>query len=71
MSTAPRRSPGVREIPGGDGVKVGADYGNLLGWLNFCIITGDPCLPRTWPGYEAVLRRPEGEYRIVVENPTE
>ena len=29
----------------------------------------DPCIPRTWPGYEATLRRDGSEYHIVVENP--
>ncbi|MQA29217.1 MAG: hypothetical protein GEU82_05165 [Luteitalea sp.] len=29
----------------------------------------DPCLPRTWPGYEAVLRTAHGELQIVIENP--
>ena len=29
----------------------------------------DPCLPQSWPGYEAVLRTARGEYQIVVENP--
>ena len=29
----------------------------------------DPCIPRDWPGYEAVLRTAGGEFHIVVENP--
>jgi cyclic beta-1,2-glucan synthetase len=29
----------------------------------------DPCLPRAWPGYEAVLQTAHGEYQIAVENP--
>ena len=29
----------------------------------------NPCIPRTWPRYEMIFRRPRIEYRIVVENP--
>jgi cyclic beta-1,2-glucan synthetase len=29
----------------------------------------DPCLPKHWPGFEAVLRTARGEFQIVVENP--
>jgi cyclic beta-1,2-glucan synthetase len=29
----------------------------------------DPCIPRTWSGYEVTVRRGTAEYRIVVENP--
>ncbi len=29
----------------------------------------DPCIPRHWPGYEAVFKTSEAEYQIVVENP--
>ena len=29
----------------------------------------DPCIPRGWPGFEAVFRRSATSYRIVVENP--
>jgi cyclic beta-1,2-glucan synthetase len=29
----------------------------------------DPCIPRTWPGYEVHFKAPRAEYRIVVENP--
>ena len=29
----------------------------------------DPCLPRTWKGYTAIVRRNGAEYRISVENP--
>ena len=29
----------------------------------------DPCIPRSWPGFEAHVRLPGAEYRIVVENP--
>jgi cyclic beta-1,2-glucan synthetase len=30
----------------------------------------DPCIPASWPRYEAVLRTEQAEMRIVVENPT-
>jgi cyclic beta-1,2-glucan synthetase len=29
----------------------------------------DPCIPRTWPGFEMTCKTPRAEYRIVVENP--
>ena len=29
----------------------------------------DPCIPREWPGFEAVFRRNNASFRIVVENP--
>ncbi len=29
----------------------------------------DPCIPRTWPGYEAVFTLGGSAYRITVENP--
>jgi cyclic beta-1,2-glucan synthetase len=29
----------------------------------------DPCIPREWPGFEAVVTTPRGEIRVVVENP--
>ena len=29
----------------------------------------DPCIPRHWPGYEAIFKTSEAEYQIVVENP--
>ena len=29
----------------------------------------DPCIPRAWPGFEIVLKTPQADYRIVVENP--
>jgi cyclic beta-1,2-glucan synthetase len=29
----------------------------------------NPCIPREWPGFEAVFRRNTTSYRIVVENP--
>jgi hypothetical protein len=29
----------------------------------------DPCIPRDWPGFEAVLTRDGATYRIAVENP--
>ena len=29
----------------------------------------EPCIPRNWPGYEAVLKTLHAEVRIVVENP--
>jgi cyclic beta-1,2-glucan synthetase len=29
----------------------------------------DPCIPRHWPRYEALVRTLHAEYRIVVENP--
>jgi cyclic beta-1,2-glucan glucanotransferase len=29
----------------------------------------DPCIPRSWPRFEARLRRPNAELQIVVENP--
>jgi cyclic beta-1,2-glucan synthetase len=28
----------------------------------------DPCIPRTWPGFEARLRTPKAEFHIVVDN---
>ena len=30
----------------------------------------DPCIPRAWPRFEAVLRRGDARYEIVVVNPT-
>jgi cyclic beta-1,2-glucan synthetase len=32
-------------------------------------LTIDPCLPRSWPGFEAVLRTDGGTMEITVENP--
>jgi cyclic beta-1,2-glucan synthetase len=29
----------------------------------------DPCIPRAWPRFEAVLKRPDAEWHILVENP--
>jgi cyclic beta-1,2-glucan synthetase len=29
----------------------------------------DPCIPRHWPRYEAVIRTLQAEIRIVVDNP--
>jgi cyclic beta-1,2-glucan synthetase len=29
----------------------------------------EPCIPADWPGFEAVLRRGEGQLQVVVENP--
>jgi cyclic beta-1,2-glucan synthetase len=29
----------------------------------------DPCIPKTWPGYEITARTPRAEYRITIENP--
>jgi len=29
----------------------------------------DPCIPRSWPGFEAVLKRSGTTYHIVVQNP--
>lgn len=29
----------------------------------------DPCIPRTWPGFELELRHRSARYRITVENP--
>jgi cyclic beta-1,2-glucan synthetase len=29
----------------------------------------DPCIPRAWPRFEAVIKRPDAEWRIAVENP--
>ena len=29
----------------------------------------NPCIPRTWPSYEMVVKLPRAEYRITVENP--
>jgi cyclic beta-1,2-glucan synthetase len=29
----------------------------------------DPCIPREWPGFEAVVTRGAAKYRIAVENP--
>jgi cyclic beta-1,2-glucan synthetase len=29
----------------------------------------DPCIPRAWPRFEAVIKRADAEWRIVVENP--
>jgi cyclic beta-1,2-glucan synthetase len=29
----------------------------------------DPCIPRTWPGFEVSLRRGRADYRVAVENP--
>ena len=28
-----------------------------------------PCIPSNWPGYSAVIKTPQGELRISVENP--
>jgi cyclic beta-1,2-glucan synthetase len=42
----------------------------LLGLtLNRGALHIDPCIPHHWPLYEAVLRTPQAEIRIVVENP--
>ena len=30
----------------------------------------DPCIPRSWPGFEARLRRNGAEIEITVENPS-
>jgi len=30
----------------------------------------DPCIPRSWPGFEATVTRDATKHRIVVENPT-
>ncbi|HVH57495.1 MAG TPA: glycosyl hydrolase family 65 protein, partial [Vicinamibacterales bacterium] len=29
----------------------------------------DPCIPRTWPGYEVVFEPQGAQYRIQVDNP--
>jgi cyclic beta-1,2-glucan synthetase len=29
----------------------------------------DPCIPRSWPGFELVVRYRSARYEIVVENP--
>ncbi|WP_374473230.1 GH36-type glycosyl hydrolase domain-containing protein [Phenylobacterium sp.] len=29
----------------------------------------DPCIPRDWPGFEAVIRQGSSRYHVVVENP--
>jgi len=29
----------------------------------------DPCIPKTWPGYEVTFKPSRTAYRIVVENP--
>jgi cyclic beta-1,2-glucan synthetase len=29
----------------------------------------DPCIPRDWEGYEAILKTPQAEFHITVENP--
>ena len=29
----------------------------------------DPCIPKTWPGFEMTVRRGSARYRIVVDNP--
>ena len=29
----------------------------------------DPCVPHAWPRFEAVVKRPDAEWRIGVENP--
>jgi cyclic beta-1,2-glucan synthetase len=43
---------------------------SLLGLtLNRGALHIDPCIPRHWPGYEALLNTPEAELRIVIENP--
>ena len=44
--------------------------GNLLGLtLNRGALHIDPCIPDTWPGYEAVLKTLKAEFKIVVDNP--
>ena len=44
--------------------------GDLLGLtLNRGALHIDPCIPHDWPGYEAMLRTSQAEFRIVVENP--
>ncbi|CAN5514526.1 glucoamylase family protein [soil metagenome] len=30
----------------------------------------DPCIPRSWPGYEVIFKPSDTPYRIVVENPS-
>ncbi|MGH9172780.1 MAG: GH36-type glycosyl hydrolase domain-containing protein [Vicinamibacterales bacterium] len=43
---------------------------SLLGiTLNEGALHIDPCLPRQWKGYSALLRTPQAEFHIVVENP--
>ena len=41
--------------------------------LGICLRAGalhiDPCIPRSWPGYEVVFAPPGARYRIRVENP--
>ncbi len=42
----------------------------LLGLtLNRGALHIDPCIPRTWPRFEAVVRTLQAELQIVVENP--
>ena len=42
----------------------------LLGFrLNGGNLTLDPCIPRTWPGFEIAFRYRSSRYAIVVENP--
>jgi cyclic beta-1,2-glucan synthetase len=42
----------------------------LLGLtLNGGALHIDPCIPRGWPRYEAVLKTSQGEFHILVENP--
>jgi cyclic beta-1,2-glucan synthetase len=33
------------------------------------VLVVDPCIPKSWPGYEMTVRRPGGTWRISVENP--
>ena len=42
----------------------------LLGLtLNRGALHIDPCIPRRWPRYDAVLKTPQAEFHITVENP--
>ena len=42
----------------------------LLGLtLNRGALRINPCIPKTWPRYEAVVRTPQAEFHVVVENP--
>ena len=45
-----------------------------LEWILGCRLRGatlllDPCVPRSWPGFEVTLRFRGTQYEIVVENP--
>ena len=71
FAAAPRRPRRLDLVYGIVGLDVsrrhGSDSGPHAQRATRC--TSIPCIPRAWPRFEAVIRRPDAEWRIVVENP--